>query len=405
VVRLSQALLHNDQVAEAIRTVQAEASRHEHGPARLRLQACQFLWQGIHAAGVESPGRSKHLAELAAACTGRDDAERALLIVHGFDVMMHGGDADEVVAICDRALVNGRLGPGLGWTDSAWGFELPLMIASIYAYTDRLDRAEALFSEAVREYETAGWSGGHVSLSYAYLGLALRRRGRLREAESTLRESLRLSDRVGHRLPLHWTAFCNLVDTLIARGHLDDAMEIAERYQFGPPYPSTILLPDARSVRGRLLLAVGRTEEGIEELEAAGRAAAERGHRNHLVAPWAADLARALADRDPERARELAATVRAGAERLGTWTAIGEALRCEAALAPRHRAVEPAARAAKLLEESPCQYEHAAARVEYGELTDSVTELRRGLTLAESCGADAVAQRARTALRNLGADA
>jgi tetratricopeptide (TPR) repeat protein len=405
VVRLSQALLHNDQVAEAIRTVQAEASRHEHGPARLRLQACQFLWQGIHAAGVESPGRSKHLAELAAACTGRDDAERALLIVHGFDVMMHGGDADEVVAICDRALVNGRLGPGLGWTDSAWGFELPLMIASIYAYTDRLDRAEALFSEAVREYETAGWSGGHVSLSYAYLGLALRRRGRLREAESTLRESLRLSDRVGHRLPLHWTAFCNLVDTLIARGHLDDAMEIAERYQFGPPYPSTILLPDARSVRGRLLLAVGRTEEGIEELEAAGRAAAERGHRNHLVAPWAADLARALADRDPERARELAATVRAGAERLGTWTAIGEALRCEAALAPRHRAVEPAARAAKLLEESPCQYEHAVARVEYGELTDSVTELRRGLTLAESCGADAVAQRARTALRNLGADA
>ncbi|NYV77772.1 AAA family ATPase, partial [Streptomyces sp. UH6] len=290
VVRLSQALLHNDQVAEAIRTVTAEASRHEHGPARLRLQACRFLWQSIHAAGTDSPGRSRHLADLAAACTGRDDAERALLIVHGFDVLMRGGDADEVVAICDRALVNGRLAPGLGWTESGWGFELPLMIASIYAYTDRLDRAEALFSEAVREYETAGWSGGHVSLSYGYLGLALRRRGRLREAESTLRESLRLADRVGHRLPLHWTAFCNLVDTLIARGRPDEAMEVAERYQFGAPYPSTILLPDARSVRGRLLLAVGRTEEGIEELEAAGRTAAERGHRNHLVAPWAADL-------------------------------------------------------------------------------------------------------------------
>ncbi|MDH6223373.1 AAA family ATPase [Streptomyces sp. MJP52] len=405
VVRLSQALLHNDQVAEAISTVKAEASRHEHGPARLRLQACQFLWQGIHSAGADSPERSRHLAELAAACTGRDDSERALLIVHGFDVMMRGGDADEVVAICDRALVNGRLAPGLGWTDSRWGFELPLMIASIYAYTDRLDRAEALFSEAVREYETAGWSGGHVSLSYGYLGLALRRRGRLREAESTLRESLRLADRVGHRLPLHWTAFCNLVDTLIARGHLDDAMEIAERYEFGAPYASTILLPDARSIRGRLLLAVGRTDEAVEELEAAGRAAAERGHRNHLVAPWATDLARALADRDPERARELAATVRAGAERSGTWTAIGEALRCEAALAPRHRAVELAGRAAKLLEESPCQYEHAAARVEYGELADSVTELRRGLALAESCGADAVADRARTALRSLGADA
>ncbi|MET8578848.1 AAA family ATPase [Streptomyces sp. NPDC005012] len=401
VVRLSQALLHNDQVGEAVRTVEAEARRHAQGPARLRLQACQFLWQGIHAAEVDSPGRSRHLAELAAACTGRDNSERALLILHGFDVLMRGGDADEVVAICDRALVNGRLAPGLSWTDSDWGFELPLMIAAIYAYTDRLDRAEALFSEAVREYDTAGWSGGHVSLSYGYLGLALRRRGRLREAESTLREALRLADRVGHRLPLHWTAFCNLIDTLIARGHHDEAMEVAERYRFGAPYPSTILLPDARSIRGRLLLAAGRVDEAVEELAAAGRTAAERGHRNHLVAPWAADLARVLADRDPERARELAATVRAGAERFGTWTAIGEALRCEAALAPRHRAVELAARAAKLLEESPCQYEHAVARVEYGELSGSVAELRRGLTLADSCGADALSRRARAALDRL----
>ncbi|MEU3555909.1 ATP-binding protein [Streptomyces fragilis] len=403
VVRLSQALLHNDQVGEAIRTVRAEAARHEHGPARLRLKACQFLWEGIHSAEADSPDRSRHLAELASACTGRDGAERALLIVHGFDVMMRGGDADEVVAICDRALVNGRLAPGVGWTDSGWGFELPLMIAAIYAYTDRLDRAEALFAEAVREYETAGWSGGHVSLSYGYLGLALRRRGRLREAETTLRESLRLADRVGRRLPLHWTAFCNLVDTLIARGRPEEAMEIAERYEFGAPYPSTILLPDARSIRGRLLLAVGRTEEGIEELEAAGRTAAERGHRNHLVAPWAADLARALAGRDPARAAELAATVRAGAERSGTSTAIGEALRCEAALAPGHRAVELAGRAAKMLEDSPCQYEHAAARVEYGELADSVAELRRGLDLAEACGADSLARQARAALRRLGA--
>lgn len=60
-------------------------------------------------------------------------------------------------------LVNGRLAPGLGWTDTEWGLELPMMLASSYAYADRLDRAEALFTEALRAYESAGWSGGHLS--------------------------------------------------------------------------------------------------------------------------------------------------------------------------------------------------------------------------------------------------
>ncbi len=44
--------------------------------------------------------------------------------------------------------VNGRLASGLGWTDTEWGLEPPMMLANSYAYTDRLDRAEALFTEA-----------------------------------------------------------------------------------------------------------------------------------------------------------------------------------------------------------------------------------------------------------------
>ncbi len=201
VYRLSQALLHNDQLEEAVRTVEAEAARHPAGPARLRLQAVQFMWEGIHAGDTTSPGRSTRLAELAKTCTGRDNSERALLILRGFDAMARGENAEEVVEVCDRALVNGRLAPGLGWTDPEWGIELPMMLASAYAYTDRLDRAEALYNEALRAYESAGWSGGHLSLAHAYVGLGLRRRGRLREAEASLRKSLALAERVGRRLP------------------------------------------------------------------------------------------------------------------------------------------------------------------------------------------------------------
>ncbi|MEU6353291.1 AAA family ATPase [Streptomyces sp. NPDC047072] len=398
VFRLSQALLHNDQLEEAVRTVEAEAARHEEGPARLRLQAVQYMWEGIHAGEAGSPGRSERLAELAATCTGRDNSERALLMLRGFDAMARGESAEEVAELCDRSLVNGRLAPGLGWTDTEWGLELLLMLANAYAFTDRLDRAEALYTEALRTYESAGWSGGHLALAHTYVGVGHRRRGRLREAETSLRESLRLAERIGRGLPLYWSAICNLVDVLLARGHTDEAWAIAEQYGFAPPYPSTIVLPDPRSVRGRLLLAVGRTKDAINELEAAEKAAAVRGHHNPVLVPWAVDLARALVVEDPVRAAQLASDVRRNAERLGTDTAIGEALRCAAYLETGQRAVRLAAQAVAYLEASPCQYEHAAARVEYGILARSVAELNRGLSLARSCGADGLVNQAREVL-------
>ncbi|MEU1296679.1 MULTISPECIES: AAA family ATPase [unclassified Streptomyces] len=400
VVRLSQALLHNDQLDEAVHTVEAEAARHGEGPYRMRLQAVQFMWEGLFAGDNSTPGRSERLARLADTCTGRDNSERALLILRGFDAMTHGENAEEVVELCDRSLVNGRLAPGLGWTDTEWGIELLMMLASSYAYTDRLDRAEALFNESLRSYESAGWSGGHLALAHAYLGLGHRRRGRLREAEASLRESLRLAERVGRGLPLYWSATCNLVDVLLARGHVEEAWTVAERYGFAPPYPSTIVLPDPRSVRGRLLLAVGRTQEAVNELEAAEKAATARGHHNPVLVPWAADLAKALATVDPVRAARLTTELRARAERFGTDTAIGEALRCAAALETGPRAVRLAAQAATYLESSPCQYEHAAARLEYGIASRSVAEINRALTLARSCGADGLVAQARRLLED-----
>jgi tetratricopeptide (TPR) repeat protein len=358
------------------------------------------MWEGIHGETV-SPARSRRLAELASTCTGRDNAERALLILRGFDAMTHGESAAEVLDLCDRSLVNGRLAPGLGWTDPEWGIELLMMLGSAYTYADRLDRAESLFAEALRVYTGAGWRGGHLSLANAFLGLAYRRQGRLRDAEATLREALVLAERVGRRLPLYWSASCGLVDTLLARGRVEEAWAVAEQYGFAPPYPSTIVLPDIRSVRGRLLLAVGRTKEGIGELEAAEKTAVSRGGHNPVLAPWSIDLAKALADQDPARAARLAADARRQAERFGTDTAIGEALRCAAALETGQRAVELAARAVTYLEASPCQYEHAAARIEHGVAAGSVTELHRGLDLARSCGADGLVAQARQALQAL----
>ncbi|MEV0226556.1 AAA family ATPase [Streptomyces sp. NPDC050704] len=398
VCRLSQALVHNDQLEEAVATVDAEAARLDAGPARMRLQAVHYMWEGIHAGEEDASGRSRRLAQLVKPLSGRDNSERALLILRAFDAMTRGENAEEVVELCDRALVNGRLAPGLGWTDTEWSFELLMMLGISYTYADRLDRAESLFSDAQRTYETAGWSGGHLALATAFGGYVHRRRGRLTDAEAFLREALRLADRVGSRLPMHWSAACMLIDTLLARGHVGAAEEVAERYAFEPPHPSTIVLPDTHSIRGRLLIATGRVEEGVNELETAEKMSASRGGHNTVMAPWAGDLARTLAAQDPRRAAEVAADARAQAERFGTDTSIGEALRCAAALETGQRSVTLYAQAVAYLEASPCAYEHAAARVEYGIAARSPTELNRGLTLARSCGADGLVARAREVL-------
>jgi len=63
--------------------------------------------------------------------------------------------------------------------------------------------------------------------------------------------------------------------------------------------------------------------------------------------------------------------------------------------------VRLAYQAVTYLESSPCQYEHAAARIEYGTLSRSVSELRKGLDLARSCGADGLVQQAEGVLVGL----
>ncbi|MFC9481521.1 AAA family ATPase [Streptomyces griseus] len=395
--RLAAALAHNNQLKDAALSLAAEAARTAPGPGLMRLQAAHFMWEGMQAAEDDGPARSRRLTRNADHLKGRDNAERALLTLRAFDAMLRGENAQLIVDLCERALVDGSPARGLGWTDSEWGFELPTMVGITYTFVDQLDRAESLFGEAVRAFEISGWSGAHLAFAHTLLGMVHRRRGRLAEAEGFLREGLRLADRVGSGLPVHWDAACLLIDTLLARGRTDEARKIADRYDFGPPYPSAMVLPDGPCVRGRLLLAEGRKEDAIAELEAAGAALEPRERFNGIWAPWAGDLARALAEDDPARAAHLAARNRVHAERFGTPTALGEALRCVALFAPPERSAQLLAEAVGHLEKSSSAYEHALARVDYGIAIGSHRELARAQKQAMTCGAEGLAARAQQA--------
>lgn len=155
-----------------------------------------------------------------------------------------------------------------------------------------------------------------------------------------------------------------------------------------------MVLPDAPCVRGRLLLAEGRTAEAVAELESAGAALEPRGRFNGVWAPWAGDLARALADTEPVRAAQLATRARVHAERFGTDTAIGEALRCMALFVPEEEAAHLLAESVRHLEASSSAYEHALARFDHGVAIRSRQELARAEKLATACGAEGLATRA-----------
>ncbi|MET9678280.1 ATP-binding protein, partial [Streptomyces sp. NPDC006482] len=389
--RLAQALAHNNQLQEAARAVAVEAARTPPGIGRRRLQAARFMYEGFQAAEEDGPRRSRRLAELTAGFTGADNSERALVSVRGFDAMLRGEPADEVVRLCDRALVDGLPARGLGWTDPTWGFEIPALTGIAYVFADRPDRARTLFTEAVRAFEISGWSGAHLAFAHALLGLVHRRRGDLPRAQHHLEEGLRLADRVGDGLPVHWDTACLLVDTLLARGRTAEARSVADRYGFGPPWPGAIVLPDGPSVLGRLLLAEGRDEEAIRTLEETADALTVRGRHHVVWAPWPFDLARALAPVDPDRAAGIAAEALTHAELLGTPTALGEALRCAALFADPPEARTLLTRAVAHLAASPSRYEEARARVDLAHATGSPSALAEATTLAATCGADTLA--------------
>ncbi|MFJ6216026.1 ATP-binding protein [Streptomyces sp. NPDC092296] len=409
-LRLAQAHGHLDQLDQAAMVLATEAARTPAGPGRTRLQAAHFLWTALRSDGPDLPARSRQLAELTEGLRDRDTGSRVLMVLRGWDLAMRGEPAAEACALVEQALDGGRLPPELAWTNSNWGFEIPTIVGMTFTCADRLDLAEELFSDAARAFEMAGWSGSHLGFAYFLLGLVRFRCGRLTEAEDFLRSSLRLAERIGPGIPLQWDAVGVLIDTLLARGRIDDALDLAERYRFGPPYPVALLLPDVPTLYGKLLLAQGRRAEAAVELAAAGARLEARGWQNTVWAPWRSLLALAVAEDEPERARELAGEAVRYAEQYGTATAVGQALRWAAAVAEGPAQAEALLRrAVDRLGRSPSAYEYALALVDHGvalrrsgRAGEAADHLRQGLDVANECGAEALEARAKAELSAAG---
>ncbi|MFD8292438.1 ATP-binding protein [Streptomyces lavendulae] len=403
--RLAQALGHTGQLAQAAELLAEEARHATNSRTRLRMQAEQFKWNSVRVDEENSPARSRLLSQFAKRIVGRGLAERHILGLRAWDAALRGEPVGTALEYAEQALDG-----GMSWIDQDFGFEVPAVVARTLMYCDQPGRAEELFNTAIMEFEAKGWRGAHLSFVYTLLGYIRYRRGRLAEAEDFVRNGLQIADRIGHDIPAQWYAIGTLIETLLARGNVAEARQVARTYKLADGgFPRAVVYPDPQAVWGKLLLAQGRIEEAEHHLSTAGKRLDLRGTRNPSWSPWQLDLALAQVTHDTELAAATAAEAVVRARAFGASSVIGHALRVAATAAEPARAAVLLKEAVDHLDQSPAAAELAHALIDHGTALHTLgdphqaaQQLYRGMETAAACGADALVDRARAQIASAG---
>ncbi len=404
VYTLTQALAHTDQLAEAA-TVAAEEARKAANPrVKLRMQADYYVWSMVRTDEVDSPAHSRTLTRLAEQLPGRSLEERCILGLRAWDAMKRGEPRETSLTYADRALLG-----GMSWTDENRGFEVPVSVALVFMYGDQPRRAEELFNKGIAECVGKGWRGSHLALGQTLAGYIRYRRGCLAEAEDLVREGLRIAEKVDGAVPAQWFALGVLIQTLLARGRIAEARQLADEFQYGAVVPNAVIYPDPRTVYADLLLAEGRHADAVPLLTGVGTWLEKRAWRNPAWCPWQLGLASALAPTAPDQAVSHAQDAVKRARDFGAASVIGQSLHTLAEVTGGPAALDLYAQAVDHLERSPAAYElaralvgHGAALSRNGRLQEAADRLYQALEGAVHCGAEALAARAREELSAAG---
>ena len=234
------------------------------------------------------------------------------------------------------------------------------------------------------------------------------RRGELVGAETEVRAVIDIAVEYGMAFAVPSALYFG-ADALIERPELADVVALARTITLAPDFARTASGAILREVQGRLALAQADFGTARADLQAA--AAIYEALR--LLNPgtcWRSALALAVAPEDPDRARQLADSELADAQRAGAARPAGIALRTRGMLEGGRRGVRDLREAAEVLAASGARLEHARALVELGaalrragQRTAARPPLRAGLDLAHRCGAVRLAERARAELLTAGA--
>jgi DNA-binding CsgD family transcriptional regulator len=324
----------------------------------------------------------------------------SLLAMIAFRSAFDGGRREEIVALVDRALDQGRLIE----SEAAEAIEITWAVRAL-TFIDELDRAERLLDEMVADSRKRGSVMGYAAASTWRADIALRR-GLIAATEADARSAIEIITAHGlHFIAPHAHSF--LGEALIEQGDLEQAATLLEHADLGPmrgTHPEVRFL----NTRGRVRLARGDTQAALEDLRACQ---AQPGvTRNPNMLPWRSTLALALAESAHGEAASLVNDELAMARRIGQPRAIGVALRACGLLTKGEEQISLFVQAVEALKSCPSQLEQARSLIDLGAAlrrasrrNDAREPLRHGLDLAAACGASALATRARDELIAAGA--
>jgi DNA-binding CsgD family transcriptional regulator len=277
--------------------------------------------------------------------------------------------------------------------------------------SDEFDAARELYQGLIEMAQPRGWL---IALAHGCMtrAVALTRLGDVRDAEADARLAFDYKLPVAPPGAMLWSLTI-LLDTLVELDELSEAERVlAAAGQCGDPPPGALAAPVLLQSRARLRLAQHRPADAYADAHAAGIGCHDLGLQHPQLAGWRLEAVAALAALgDLDAARRLAEQQCELAERVGTLSARGAALRAMACSAPDQQArLDYLDRAVAVLTPSPARLEHTRALVDLGSAlrranrrADARPPLRLALDQAERGGMRLLARRARDELRAAGA--
>ena len=401
-VRYAMLLGLRGQPAEAEALIDRVMAKIDDSERRLMLQA-ELSTLSLN---YEIPGARQRLARVTAGLSGASPAERLLLGLLAHDASNAGTiTAGEAVRLVAAALGDGFLLAELGPNSPTY-----LQLASSLCWMDELPAAETELSAAAVEARRVGAPFG-FALATTQLGVIAYKRGQLLKAESHIRTAAEVGVQMG------WLAgfpvpLIYLIDVLTERGEFAEADHLLVTYGHTGPLPVDHTFTELLGARGRLRLAQGKLEQGLEDLEdLACRLERVGDVPPSLRALLADSLVPALlrADRRAE-AQELADATLRESRAFGQARFIAAGLRARALSQSDGVQLGGLEEAALIYEQIGALLELARTLAEIGSLLRRRREpaaarepLRRALDLARSSRARPLAERAEHELRATGA--
>jgi DNA-binding CsgD family transcriptional regulator len=401
------ALAYSIEVGEAVASFDSAISLTSGvDDARLSLRGTRDYYACFWPSDPDPLARHARLQRDVEALTGATAGERRLMAAAAMSSVRLGDRcAAEVEALARQAYPSAA-----SWVDPEFGEETASAVGNALTYCDTPECGD-LFTRWMGELRDAG---RFVNFGCEYFQRAMihYRRGSLVEAEADARASweiLRpLQTAASHP---HWRSAATLLQVLVGRGALDEAVGLAAEASLGVEPFDTVISPWPPLVRGELALACGRIEEGIGILLTAGEWLESRAFLNPSFVPWRAMVAPAMAATD--RREEARAIIRPAVDRaraFGVPWAYGMALRAAGIVAGGSSGIELLRQAVEVLDRSPCRLEHARSLFALGgalrranRRVEAREHLRASLDLARRCGATPLLEAARAELSRTGA--